>query len=183
MIEEVPIENAITKEIRVEKKSFAFAKRAYLPICLKVEQLYYSEQGTYTPVIAKSPFTNEKSSLLYSIIENQDQGKLAIEWLLETSKASLEQEMMMSMGQVSVLDRVEAGLQGTSVSQAVLEYLQLGEKVLIEFERGERHNPALRAAYINNYNLAIEAVMQELIQPKRTLQAPLQWKQAYEKKH
>lgn len=182
VIEEVPIENAITKEIRVEKKSFAFAKRAYLPICLKVEQLYYSEQGTYTPVIAKSPFTNEKSSLLYSIIENQDQGKLAIEWLLETSKASLEQEMMMSMGQVSVLDRVEAGLQGTSVSQAVLEYLQLGEKVLIEFERGERHNPALRAAYINNYNLAIEAVMQELIQPKRTLQAPLQWKQAYEKK-
>ncbi|MER2126540.1 MAG: hypothetical protein ABS941_05445 [Solibacillus sp.] len=182
VIEEVPVENAITKEIRAEKKSFAFTKRAYLPIRLKLEQLFYDEQGTYTPAIAISPFTNEKSALLYSIIENQDQGKLAIEWLIETNQASLEQEMMVSIGQVSILDRVEAGLQGTTVSQAVLEYLQLGEKVLIEAEQGERHNPALRAAYINNYNLAIEAVMQELIETKRTLQAPRHWKQAYEQK-
>lgn len=181
--EESVVETAVTDEIRVEKKPFAFAKEAYLPIKLTTSQIFYRQDGeSYTNIVVTSPFTREPSVLLQSIIENQAMGKMAVEWLNDSLNDELEQQMLGRQTVTSLLECIENGLKGTRVSESVFEYLQVGEKVLMEYEEGVIHPLASRSMYINNYNLALEAVMQELIADKLNLEVPEQWRKEYKAK-
>ncbi|MGF9800918.1 hypothetical protein [Brevibacillus agri] len=171
---EAPVET----QYRIELKPFSFVQKGFMVVRLKGDVV---NRGGNVHIHAISPFTNRRSHSLYAIIEAQEEGKRELEifreYILEEEYRELE--TMFAMDPRDLFDRVYAEianhLEGSKVTNAVLEYLEVAEK---DYQKMISQNDIMigeRASQINNWNLAMEAYFSKWMEKYEDLRALPEW--------
>ncbi|HEO8419802.1 TPA: hypothetical protein VBX77_001775 [Yersinia enterocolitica] len=177
---EYPEESDFAKEmdtsIRVEKKTFVFVKRGLMAVPLKGEVLFETDtKEQYVKIQALSPFTQQPSVQLLSLIEGQFKGKEIMDWLETVMLDDLYNFEFAKEDQEALFENIEKMLNGVQISQAAFEYLQTGEMKYIEYEKGEEAFIGERPNNLSTFNLAVEAILKVKLAQYDDIEVPKEW--------
>jgi hypothetical protein len=161
---------------RIELKPYDFVQQGYMVVTFEGDVHYNDSGAEWAYVRAISPFSGQESKMFYSIISAQEEGYIEVELfhdvLMEEDYRSLEREFLMDEGiDVDIYDRlyesIAEELGEIKISQAVMELLEAVEKEYIKLTLGMEEFVGNRPSQLNNWNLVLEALLDEFMEKQQ----------------
>lgn len=167
---------------RVELKSFAALRQAYLPVSVSGEIAVGLNKRQEVRLIAYSPYTNDKSYYFLDILQNIPESKAHLNELEELIKNLEAEDYLREFGVTKddieeSIERILQMLQGVQLQhEATFELLQNAEWDYLQHERDGELRIGARPSKVSNWYLVLESILRPIAENLEEQNWPTAWR-------